>query len=547
MTQVDQRSVHGSRIEVTGLGRTVGRGESVLSDVSFVIEPAELVAIVGGSGSGKTTLLEAMAGIRPASAGSVRYDGVDLGDHLDTLRSSLGYVPQDDIIHRELPLATTLRYAARLRIRGLTGTDLDARVVATLATLDLTHREHVRVGDLSGGQRRRASIAVELLTDPRVFLLDEPTSGLDPAMQADVMRVLHRLTSAGCTVVLTTHAPENLRDCDKILFLARGGRLAFFGTPRDALQHFDVSHLSDVYELLAEDLMIEQTPPSLAAVVPGLERADRRTPTEARRRVGAVRQWRTLTRRNLETIVRNRLTLAILLGSPVMVVVMLAVLFRPGAFRGPAANPPAAVQMTYWIAFGGFFFGVTYGLLQIVSEFSIFHRERLAHLSIGAYVLSKLAVLVPFLALVDVAMLGVLRLFNRLPALAAATYVSLGTTIMMVALAALAIGLLASALVTEAPQATLALPVICWPQVLFAGALVPVSAMTVAGRAISYPMAVRWGFEGLGHDLRLNGALPRYEATFSHTALLDWAILATFTVAGLAATCLTLARRTNSR
>jgi len=179
----------------------------LLDDVSLVVEPGELVAIARGSGAGKTTLLEILAGMRPPTSGRVLFDGADLHRDLEKLRPLLGYVPQDDIIHVELPLQRTLRYAASLRLPpGTSRAEIDDAVRDALRTVGEEDRAGVRVGALSGGQRRRASIAVELLTGPRVFFLDEPTSGLDPATGTGLVRALRRLADGGATVVFTTHA-----------------------------------------------------------------------------------------------------------------------------------------------------------------------------------------------------------------------------------------------------------------------------------------------------------------------------------------------------
>src|SRR5215212_9955949 len=223
-------------------------GRKVLHDVGFTIGAGELLAIVGGSGAGKSTLLDAIAGVRAADEGSVLYDGVDYYRNLGAYRSSLGYVPQEDIIHRELSLASTLRYSAGLRLPPATPRAERERAVAdSLDALDLSERAGVRVGSLSGGQRKRASIAVELLTRPHVFFLDEPTSGLDPATGAELMRQLRRLADSGRTVVLTTHTPDDIAICDKVVFLARDGHLAFVGTPQEAKRYFDVDDYEEVY------------------------------------------------------------------------------------------------------------------------------------------------------------------------------------------------------------------------------------------------------------------------------------------------------------
>jgi hypothetical protein len=220
--------------------------------------------------------------------------------------------------------------------------------------------------------------------------------------------------------------------------------------------------------------------------------------------VGPLRQWALLCRRSADVMVRNRLTLAVLLGSPALVTAMMVVLFRAGSFSGGEPDALGPTQLVFWIAFAGFFFGLTYGLLQIVGEMAVFRRERFAGLHVGAYVLAKMAVLVPLLALVAAVLLGALRALDRLPALGWQTGLALFATMLLESVAALALGLFVSAAVADAAQATLALPMVCFPQVLFAGAIVPVPQMALPGRAISLGMATRWAFEALGRILPID-------------------------------------------
>lgn len=554
-TPCDERSAAAPRIDVVEVSQHV-KSHQTLHNVSFAVRPGEIVAIAGGSGAGKTTLLEAMVGIRPATSGWVLIDGREL-DQSDR-GAGFGYVPQDDIIHLELPLRRTLEHAAALRMpTDSTSEDIEAAVARTLEQLDLQERADVPVKSLSGGQRKRASIASELLTDPRLFLLDEPTSGLDPATGASVMNQLRDLSNCGTTIVLTTHAPADLARCDRIVFLARDGHLAFVGTPTEAREYFDVDDLTDVYELLASvaepaeltSRFIEKRG-SIADETSPISSWPRVAPkTRTSRPVGAVRQWRALTRRNVDLVWRNKLTLAILLGSPAMVVAMTAVLFKSGTFSVDQISPMPAIQTLFWVAFASFFFGVTYGLLQVVGEFAIFRRERFSGLSVGAYVASKVTVLTPLLVIVNITMLAILRSLGRLPSTSVQNWAQILVGLVLVSLVALSMGLLASSAVQNPAQATLALPMLCFPQVLFAGAVVPIAEMAGAGRFMSFGLANRWGFESVGRTLGIGTVIgddtgsAGYLGAFSGPASNGWIVLSVITIVMLVSTTAVLHRR----
>jgi hypothetical protein len=235
---------------------------------------------------------------------------------------------------------------------------------------------------------------------------------------------------------------------------------------------------------------------------------------------------------------------------------MFAVLFRPGAFDARNPSPSSMVMIGFWVVFAAFFFGLTYGLLQICTELTIVRRERLVGLRLGAYVASKVTVLVPFLSVVIIAMLGVLRQLNRLPSRPVSTYASMATSLLLCAIAALGLGLLTSAAVRNIAQATLALPMLCFPAVLFAGAVLPVHLMAGAGAALSALMPSRWAFDAIGHDLGARQILaqggsplgPPLLASFGDAGRLStptyWLILSSFAIVFLAATWAVLVRAT---
>ncbi|MBV9804081.1 MAG: ATP-binding cassette domain-containing protein [Solirubrobacterales bacterium] len=534
----------------------------MLHDVSVTIRRGELVGIVGGSGAGKTTLLHALAGVQRPDSGHVLFDGLELYPNLGAFRGVLGYVPQDDIIHAELPLERTLRYAATLRLpEPVSRSDIDAAVARVLVALELEDCARLRVGDLSGGQRKRASIGAELLTEPHAFFLDEPTSGLDPATDAELLRVLRGLADDGSTVVFTTHQVHDLAHCDRIVVLARDGYLAFVGTAEEACRYFQARRTEEIYVRLD----CAATPTAWAERFArhrhenghrtGAPPAKQDPALCARPPAGFLRQWRALSMRTFETLVRSPLTLGILIGSPVMVVAMFAILFSPGTFDFDHPSPSAIAMIVFWITFAAFFFGITYGLLQICTEGAIVRREHLVGQRASAYLLSKLTVLLPFLLIVNALMLGLLRALDRLPGAGTMTYLSLGITLVLESGAALTLGLLTSAALANPAQATLALPMVCFPAVLFSGGIVPVHVMASVGAAISTVVPVRWAFEALGHSLRvryllLHGGSPlgpplvhAYGNAGEDATGVYWLYLGTFTAVFLAAAWATLVRK----
>lgn len=515
-------------------------GRRLLDDVSVSLAPGELVAVIGASGAGKSTLLGSLAGLTAIASGSV-----DLvtpgGDSSRSPYGAVGLVPQDDILHPDLPLERTLRHAAGLRLAG------NRHAIATavrdvMQELDLVDRAAVPVGSLSGGQRKRANIAVELLARPALCLLDEPTSGLDPATARSLIATLRGLADRGAGLAFTTHAVADLGACDRLVVLAPGGRLVYDGPPQTAATRLGASTLTDLYDRLGDaDLPIvvsdfrgvrtDDASPSAARPTPGRvgRRAERRiAPGTRRPRPSKLRQFSVLTHRAAEIVLRNRLTLSILLGSPAAVIAMFAILFQRGALT-PGGDPTGAVMEAYWLAFAGFFFGLTYGLLQICTEVPILRREHQSGVSDVAYLASKVALLAPVLLLVNGVMLGVLRILDRLPNLDARTWASLFVTLAVNSVVALFLGLLASATVTSVAQAALALPMLCFPAVLFSGAMVPVPVMTNAGASIAATMPDRWAFEAIARHLgvtRLLGAGSPYAGLGSSSSAYYWAVLA---------------------
>ena len=354
----------GIRLEARHLSKTIGHGQEILHDVSLIAQPSELVAIVGVSGAGKTTLLGALSGVRPATRGSVTVNGLPLYDNFRLLRTQIGFVPQDDIIHRRLTVERALRYAAELRLpAGTKRKQRKQRVNEVIDELGLQEQRKTPIGDLSGGQRKRVNIGVELLTRPPLFFLDEPTAGLDPATESRMMDLLRQLADQGRTIVLVTHATRNIAICDKVLFLAAGGRTAYFGTPDGALSYFNASDFEEVYVKLAdertpdeweetfrnspqyqaqitEELAAEPETPAAESGPPASKLATGTVPKQ----IGPLRQFNVLTRRYANTILNDPKYLLVLVLQAPIIALLLWALFQPDLYKPPSDVVVVAVH-----------------------------------------------------------------------------------------------------------------------------------------------------------------------------------------------------------
>ncbi|MET8687040.1 ABC transporter permease [Streptomyces sp. NPDC004732] len=560
MTTVERPGVE---LSARGIELVLPGGGVALSGIDVpTVGPGRVLGVAGGSGAGKTLLLEVLAGLRVPRGGRVSVRAAAVTG--DTARAGAGegeplrygFVPQDDIVHRALPLRTALEYAARLR-----GTD-PGDVPLVLDELGLGEAAGQPVRTLSGGQRKRASIAIELLSRPQLLFLDEPTSGLDPLAGAQLTRYLARLAASGVTVVFTTHTPADLHHCDQVMFIAPNGRPGPSGTPAELARRSPDGTFEALYSMEMPREMPRETPGETPGETPSASEASPQEeppePAAARPRfspaTGQLRQWAVLTGRDLRLLRHDRLTAAITIGSPLVIIAMFALLFRPGVFDPGHPAPAASAMVLFWIAFGAFFFGLAYGLPQICGELAVVRRERRTVLRLWPYLLAKLTVLGPVLLLADALLLVVLRALDRLPSADLSVHASLFATTALASFAALALGLCCSALVSEPSQAALVLPLLCFPQVLFSGAFVPVPNMAAGGRWISVAMTNRWAFEALGSGAGLEelwrggGAegrtlLDSYGDSFGSPAWVGWVILAGCAVALLCAAWLVLRRR----
>lgn len=343
LTQQDESN--GIRIDALNLKKEGSKHVVILNDISIAIPPRKFVALVGGSGAGKSTLMDALNGLRPAQHGAVLYNGQDYYKNLAAFSSQMGYVPQDDIIHRELTVERALYYAAKLRLpEDFTEKQIKERIDEVLEDVEMKHRRGLLVNKLSGGQRKRVSIALELLAKPSIFFLDEPTSGLDPGLDRKMMLLLRKLADKGHTIVLVTHATNNINACDYICFLCQGGNLAYFGPPNDAKEYFGKTDFAEIYSALEPtdenpnipleaEQRFRQSPDFIRYVdspirqgpAGQINRQAPSAPTKQPKRGNPWKQFFLLSRRYLELILNDRVNLAILiLQAPIIGLILLS-------------------------------------------------------------------------------------------------------------------------------------------------------------------------------------------------------------------------------
>jgi ABC-type multidrug transport system ATPase subunit/pSer/pThr/pTyr-binding forkhead associated (FHA) protein len=523
------------RIDVLNLSKQISSKLTLLHNCTFTILPREFVAIVGGSGTGKTTLLDAVSGVRPANGGAVLYNRSNYYEQMEVYRTTIGYVPQDDIVPAELTVYKALYYAARLRLpQDTSDAEMEERLEDVMDDLGLTQRKDTPIHLLSGGQRKRVSIAAELISKPSLFFLDEPTSGLDPGLEGRMMQLLRKLADQGRTVILITHATQNVELCDRVLFLAKGGYVAFYGRPRDALDYFGVTRFADIYNKLEQErtpeewaqlfqkstfydrnvlsrlravaaeankygINVETNPMNITGMVSQvMDIMPRILFRTAKTRVSPLSQFLILTRRYLDTIIADRRSLITLLLQAPIIALLLALVFRGADWDPQTGDFGSARSLVFMMTIVAVWFGTNNAAREIVKETSIYKRERRIGLKIAPYVFSKLVVQFGLVVLQTIALVLILWLFvgfNK-PTLEYILYIFL--TLLLTALAGATMGLMVSALSKNSDRANYFVPMLLIPQIIFSGAVVALEKMGVVGNFISSIMVARWGYEASG-------------------------------------------------
>ncbi|MFF9621139.1 FHA domain-containing protein [Streptomyces griseosporeus] len=511
---------------------TVDGGKQILKDVSFGVPEKSLIAVIGPSGSGKSTLLKALTGYRPANQGDVLYDNRNLYKQFAELRQRIGLVPQDDILHKELTVKKALKYAAKLRFPAdTTAAERQARIDEVLRELKLDIHKDKKVTSLSGGQRKRVSVALELLTKPSLIFLDEPTSGLDPGMDRDVMQLLRGLADDGRTVLVVTHSVAELALCDKLLVMAPGGAVAYFGPPEEALNFFGYDTWADVfsafenyrdydwagrwkgsqhYQMYAAD--IDAVAPQ-AVQMPALQAMKPPKPQ------GWGSQLVTLVRRYASVIASDKGFIALMFALPAVIGVVSALIPADyGLGLGPAKGKPPfsnrdGSTILLILAVGACFAGAANSVRELIKERVIYERERATGLSRSAYLMSKVIVLGVITA-VQGGLLGAIGLLYRgdkMPKegllLTGSPVLELTLPIMALGFTSMMFGLIISSLVKTAEKTMPLLVMFAIVQVVFTGCLFQLHDK-IGVEQIAWLMPARWAVSAAGTTAQLNVLLP---------------------------------------
>lgn len=489
----------GLSLEVSHLSKDVGRGRNkkrINSDINFSVNAGEFVAVIGGSGAGKSTLLNCLCGCSSISEGNVTIGGEDLAANYSSLKNLIGYVPQQDIVYDNLTLERMLYFTAKLRAPRDSGQEeIQAGIEQALAMVKLSDKKDVMIRSLSGGQKKRASIAVELLSDPKLFFLDEPTSGIDPGTERNLMLTLKEMASGGKTVVLVTHTPLNLNLCDKIAVMGTGGRLCYFGTPSGALEFFGVDNLVDIYDLInsnaaswADGFEKSRANSAETAYAPNI-RIEQGT-NRRKKKVSSLRQIIILVRRYVELQLHDAKRLLIqLLMAPGLGVLLYAAFSDGYPFEASADTQKLALAL----ACCAFWIGLFNSIQEICKESQIYKRERMADLKLVPYVGSKLIVNGVFDLVQTFLLMGTVAVLLGMPEYgmqwSGAPYMEIWLTTYLTMLSATCLGLVVSALVNNSDQAISFAPILLIPQILFSGIIVDLQGIV---DTVSYIISCRY-------------------------------------------------------
>lgn len=502
----------GISVVVNNVNKFVGKGKKrkqILRNVSCEIKPNEFVAIIGGSGAGKTTLMNAISGFEPQFTGEVLCNNINLVKQFQSMKNIIGFVPQQDIIYENLTLRRMLMYTAKMKMpKDTRKEEIENRINEVLEMVELTEHQNTYIRKMSGGQKKRASIAVEMLADPKLFFLDEPTSGLDPGTEKNLMTTLSKLAKTQSkTIVMVTHTTANLHLCDKIIFMGPGGRLCFCGNVEEAKAFYQTDDLVNIYNMIAErpeywqrrydaHRTLEQTES------PGRknQRDDSKAEKYKKKKESAFRQYKILSQRYGELLLNDRQRLLVLLFQPLAIAILLHLVADENIFDVYESTK----SMLFALSCSGIWIGLFDSIQEICKERVIVKREYMANLKLPGYILSKFtlqAILGFVQALILTAVFLGLVGKEREGLFFDNFQFEMFFTVWLTVLASITMGFVISAVVKSGDKAMAVAPFVLIVQLLFSGILFTLEGV---GEKISYGTVSRWSVEAMGSIANLN-------------------------------------------
>nr|WP_253855779.1 FHA domain-containing protein [Mycobacterium colombiense] len=537
-------------LEVRDVKYVVDNGKQLLDDISLTARPGTLTAVIGGSGAGKSTLARLIAGYTTPTSGSVTFEGHNIHAEYASLRSRIGIVPQDDVVHRQLTINQALGYAAELRLPPDTSKADRAKVVAqVLEELDLTKHADTRVEKLSGGQRKRASVALELLTGPSLLILDEPTSGLDPALDLQVMTMLRQLADAGRVVLVVTHSLSYLDVCDQVLLMAPGGKTAYCGAPDQIGGAMGTTNWAKIFTQVGADpdeanrRFLEQNEAQKRPQKYLPDKTDEPSSLGEPVHTSVRRQISTIARRQVRLVIADRAYFVFLALLPFILGSLSLTVPGSNGFHVPAPNagtPDEAAQILALLMPAAAFMGTALTIRDLVGERAIFQREQAVGLSTTAYLLAKSAVFCGFAILQSAIVTAIVVIGKGAPTRGAVLFghstvgatVELFATVAATCVASAILGLAISSLVRSSEQIMPLFVVTVMAQLVLCGGMVPVTGRLGLNQ-LSWAMPARWGYAAASSTVDLRHLVPdsllSQDRFWQHTSkmwLLDMGMLA---------------------
>lgn len=468
-------------ITAVGIEKTYPNGVKALKKMDLSIPSKSLIAIMGPSGCGKSTLLKALNGDTPASKGRIFLFNQELSANWQYLKTQIGYVPQDDIVHKELTVRQCLFFTAKLRLENLSNDEIDEKINQVLTDLNMLDKKDNLISSLSGGQRKRVSIAVELMTDPLIIFLDEPTSPLDPQTVDDFLGIMKRLSEKGTTVLMVTHKPEDLEYMDEVIFMAEGGHMVFYGDSKRYKEYFNVKTAVSVFSQISgknAKIWIEKylNPRPLSNTSSS---SSVRPPSET----SMLKQFLWLTKRYFTIKTNDRVNTLLMLAQAPIIAILICLIFKE-----------ISSAVLFMISISAIWLGAQNAAREIVSEGAIYKRERMYNLEIFPYILSKITVLSVVSLIQSFVFIIILFIHFNSAIVELNEPHYLFFWMLFLSIASTFLGLLLSSLVKTSERAMTILPLILLPQIMLAGLIAKVSNGFV--EFISYLTISRWGVEG---------------------------------------------------